>query len=76
MLVLSSKILRRFTSKPDYEVVSYSTQEECLEKSKWLIENPKVAFQIGTNARKKTLAEHTFHNRAYDMDIIIKKYVS
>ena len=59
----------------DFEVVSYSSTEECLEKAKWLLDNPKRALEIGANARNKVLANHTFYNRANDLDKIIKKFV-
>ena len=60
---------------PDSEVVTYASQEECLEKAQWLIENPRHALEIGQNARKRVLAEHTFHHRAIDLHQIISKYI-
>ena len=61
--------------EPDSEVVTYASQEECLEKAQWLIENPSRAFEIGQNARKRVLSEHTFHHRATDLHQIIGRYI-
>jgi spore maturation protein CgeB len=41
----------------DFEVVSYSSTEECLEKAKWLLDNPKRALEIGQNARRRYIED-------------------
>lgn len=48
----------------DHEVVSYKSREECLEKAKWLIENPEKASMIGRAAQMRVAKDHTFFNRA------------
>jgi spore maturation protein CgeB len=49
--------------EPDYEVVTYHSKEEALEKLKFLINNESVRRSIAFAGRKKTLSHHTIQNR-------------
>ena len=42
----------------DDEIVTYRTKEEAIEKSKFLLSNPKEAAKIGLAAQKRTLKDH------------------
>jgi len=59
----------------DREVVTYSSFEECAEKVKWLIENPKEREIIARSGQARTLKDHTFDNRVLVLDEIIKKFL-
>ena len=37
----------------DYEIVEYESEEECAEKAKWLLSNPKQCKAIGEAAHKR-----------------------
>lgn len=55
------------------EIVTYKSNEECLEKARWLIANPGKSREIGIAARDKTLKCHTYNNRVDDLLQIINK---
>lgn len=48
---------------PDDEVVTYSSDQECIEKLDYLINNPKIAKEIGERGQKRTLSEHSLSLR-------------
>lgn len=58
---------------PDEEVVTYKSIEECVEKVKWLLDNPVEIKTIAEAGHRRTLREHTFYNRCEEMDSIIRK---
>jgi hypothetical protein len=60
--------------EPESEVVTYSSVAECKEKVAWLLENPQAAQQIAQRGQMRTLREHTFENRAPDLDAILRNY--
>lgn len=49
--------------KPDEEVVTYTSAEECIEKVKWLLDHPDQCKAIAAAGQKRTLKEHNFENR-------------
>ena len=56
----------------DKEVVTYRSIEECLEKIKWLLEHPEECQAIAKAGQARTLKDHTFIQRAVQLDGIIK----
>lgn len=61
---------------PDYQLVTFKTAGECVEKIKWLLENPARCEEIARAGQKRTLEEHTFSRRAARLDEIIRKELS
>jgi len=57
----------------DKEVISYKSVDECIEKAKWLLEHPKEREEIAKAGQARTLKDHTFAQRAIQLDSIIKK---
>ncbi|BFM39485.1 glycosyltransferase [Synechocystis sp. LKSZ1] len=57
----------------DREVVTYRNVEECIEKVKWLLENDDARQAIAEAGQKRTLKDHTFSQRAIQLDEIIRK---
>lgn len=55
------------------EVVTYRNVEECVEKVRWLLEEPAEREKIAKAGQKHTLKEHTFAQRAALMSELIKK---
>ncbi len=49
--------------EPDKEIVVYEDQTDCIEKIKYLYNNPNKAIEIGKNARERILKEHTTKKR-------------
>ena len=45
--------------EPDKEIVTYKSLNEAVSKANYLIENPKVASEIGFAGQRKTLANYT-----------------
>jgi spore maturation protein CgeB len=54
------------------EIVSYTSSGDCLEKAKWLLDNPDTALRIGNEGQKKVLKEHTYDSRINDLIKIIE----
>jgi len=61
--------------EPDYEVVTYRSGEECIEKAKWLLDNPTERDKIAKAGQARTLREHTFDHRALVLDKIIQSFL-
>ena len=59
--------------KIDSEVVAFKTAGECIEKVKWLLNNPKERQNISMAGQRRVLKDHTFGNRAIQLDAIIRK---
>ncbi len=57
------------------EVIAYHSDEECIEKAEWLIENPEYCKTIGKAGQQKTLSAHTFDNRIEELMEIINRYL-
>jgi spore maturation protein CgeB len=53
---------------PDDEVVTYSSDEECIEKLNYLINNPKIANEIGYRGQKRTEKVHSLESRCKIID--------
>jgi len=62
--------------EPDREVVTFSSTDECIEKAKWLLDHPQERRTIAQAGQRRTLAEHTFTQRASQFDAIIREVLS
>tara|TARA_Y100001968_G_C19440732_1_gene762375 strand:- start:888 stop:2033 length:1146 start_codon:yes stop_codon:yes gene_type:complete len=49
--------------EPDYEILTYSSKEECYEKIQYCINNPDAAIEIASRAHLRALNEHRYSNR-------------
>jgi glycosyltransferase involved in cell wall biosynthesis len=58
--------------EPEKEVVTYQSVEECIDKIKWLLNNPSVRNKIAKAGQMRTLKEHTIENRVQQLNEIIK----
>lgn len=58
---------------PESEVVTYRSDDECVEKIRWLLANPKDRDRIAEAGQKRTLRDHTFAARARRLDQIIRE---
>ncbi|MGE5329736.1 MAG: glycosyltransferase [Deltaproteobacteria bacterium] len=58
---------------PDKEIVTYKSVDECVEKVKWLLEHPAECQEIAKAGQARTLKEHTFSQRAIELDEMIRK---
>jgi spore maturation protein CgeB len=47
----------------DKEVVTYDSPQECIEKIRWLTNNPDKGREIARNGQLRTLKEHNFSDR-------------
>ncbi len=59
--------------RPETEVITYKSSDECIEKMRWLLNNPAEAKKIAAAGMKRCLLEHTFSKRAEKLDEYIKK---
>jgi spore maturation protein CgeB len=58
---------------PDTEVVTYRSTEECIEKVQWLLAHPDQRHAIAQAGQARTLRDHTFAQRAVQLDHLITK---
>jgi spore maturation protein CgeB len=58
--------------EPDTEVVTYRNVEECIEKVNYLLAHEDERQSIGRAGQKRTLRDHTFDNRAVQLDDLIR----
>ena len=61
--------------EPDYEIVTYKSKEDALEKVNFLLDNRKEREKIALNGQKRTLRDHTLKSRIYEINDIILKYL-
>jgi spore maturation protein CgeB len=59
----------------DREIVTYSSIEECVEKIRWLLNNPRAIEAIAKAGQTRTLKDHTFDNRALVLDEIMQDFL-
>ncbi len=59
----------------DKEIVTFSCIEDCVEKIKWLNENPKKCREIAMAGQNKTLNNYTFDDRAKELNRIINENI-
>lgn len=50
------------------EIVVYDSKDDCVEKVKWLMNNPVKASEIAKAGQKKTLEEHTVLKRTKELN--------
>ncbi|UAJ71506.1 glycosyltransferase family 1 protein [Synechocystis sp. PCC 7339] len=62
--------------EPDFEIVTYRNVDECIEKVKWLLENNEACQGIAKAGQQRTLKDHTFAQRAIQLDKIIRQALS
>ncbi|MCC7333409.1 MAG: glycosyltransferase family 1 protein [Flavobacteriales bacterium] len=54
----------------DNEIVTYQSIEECIEKIKWLENNPTDRLRIAQAGQKRTIKDHTIENRVNQVNQI------
>ncbi len=58
--------------EPDYEIITYSSFEECIEKVRWLLNNPDKTNAISKAGQLRCLKDHSIKNRVELLHEIIK----
>jgi hypothetical protein len=61
--------------EPDFEIITYSSTDECIEKISWLEKNPLKIAEISKAGQNRTLKDHTLKNRVQFIDEIIKQHL-
>ncbi len=59
--------------EPDVELVAYRTADECVEKVTYLLENEETRNAIAAAGQRRTLRDHTFDQRAQQLDRLIRQ---
>ncbi|HKQ53327.1 MAG TPA: glycosyltransferase [Pyrinomonadaceae bacterium] len=62
--------------EPDVEVVTYRDAAECIEKVRYLLAHDEERRAIAAAGQRRTLSEHTFKQRAAQLDEIVKAALS
>ena len=59
---------------PGKEIITYKSKEECIQKVKWLLENPEERLKIAKAGQKRTLENHNVEKRvAYLNQLFLEK---
>ena len=58
------------------EIVTYRNAGECAEKVNYLLEHPQELAAIAAAGQRRTLRDHTYVNRAEQLDEILKELIS
>jgi spore maturation protein CgeB len=61
--------------EPDVEVVTYRSSEECAEKVEYLLAHDSERRSIAIAGQQRTLRDHTFAQRAEQLDSIIRAHI-
>ncbi len=61
--------------EPDVEVVTYRNCHEAKEKIDFLKRNPDILINISLAGQKRTLKDHTYKNRAFDLHNIFNSFL-
>jgi spore maturation protein CgeB len=56
---------------PDEEIITYKSVKECVNKAKWLSDNPVECRKIALAGQKRTLESHSIKNRVIQLNEII-----
>jgi spore maturation protein CgeB len=59
--------------EPDAEVVAYRSADECVEKVRYLLEHDAERRAIAEAGQRRVLRDHTFDNRAAQLDDLIRR---
>ena len=54
------------------EIVTYTSEEDCIDKVKWLLNNPKEVQKISKAGQERTLRDHTIEKRSISVNEILK----
>ncbi len=57
----------------DSEIVTFKSVEECLEKAKWLLDNPQKMNSIAKAGQERVLKQHNYNLRAEELNNFILK---
>ncbi len=57
--------------EPDSEVITYRSPDECIDKIKWLMNNPAEAKRIGMAGQARTLRDHSIEMRAKQINYLL-----
>ena len=58
--------------EPDVEVATYRSTEECVEKARYLLDHDRERQAIAAAGQRRTLRDHTFTQRAAQLDHLIR----
>ena len=61
--------------EPDYEIVTYKSPAECLEKIRWLLDHKAECLAIAKRGQKRTMNDHNYKIRAEQLHEIILKHL-
>ena len=61
--------------EPDRDVAVYRSDDECVEKARWLIAHDAEREAMALAGQQRCLAAHTFHHRAPRLDELLRQVV-
>jgi spore maturation protein CgeB len=62
--------------EPDAEAITYRSVEECVEKAQYLLSHEDERRKIAAAGQRRTLREHTYAQRAEQLDQLIRAALS
>jgi len=76
LLLTDKKIDNNDLFEPGKEILVYDDYNDAIEKVKWALNNPEEAAEIAKAGQERTLNQHTYENRADELNEIILKYLN
>ena len=61
--------------EPEKEIIIVESQEEAIDRYRFLLDNERERLAIGSAARQRVLRDHTFKQRATQLRDIIRLYI-
>jgi spore maturation protein CgeB len=75
LLVTDAKENLHTLFEPGKEIIAYRTPEECVELIQYYLEHEHERNSIASAGQRRTLCEHTYHQRMQELVEIVNQYM-
>ena len=65
-------LIKRFF-EPDYEIITYDSVDECIEKVSYLLDNDKVRIDVAKAGQNRTLTSHNYKVRCEQLNEYLRE---
>ena len=70
----NTSLIKRFF-EPDYEIITYDSVDECIEKVNYVLGNEQARKEIALKGQARTMKEYTTMNQCEKIHQVIQKYI-
>ena len=68
----NTSLIKRFF-EPDYEIITYDSVDECIEKVSYLLDNDKVRIDVAKAGQNRTLTSHNYKVRCEQLNEYLRE---